>query len=415
MPSRRPIADLLRYAMATAGSVAAAGAQFALSLVLLRLLAPAEFGRISFLLVVLQLSWGVWSALFCAPLPTLLARADAARREAVLGAVVSANLLATAAAGVLFLLIGLALGQSALGSALFAAYGAVSLLRWFGRAYGYATAAARRTIASDLIYGGALLVATALLWAANLADPVLAYAALLASAAAGLVPLGRGFLRRHLAASLAAAGAYRAVWSDHARWSLLGVLTTEATANAHVYLVTLLMGPAAFAPISASTLVARPVTVAMNALSDYERAGMARAIADGEADRAMAAVRLFRGALIAAWVATAIGVVLVFRLAPRLLFPPRYDLGFLVTATGLWMAVTAVRLLRTPDSVLLQAAGAFRPLAMASLWSAVLSIAAVLALLLMAGPLWSIAGILAGEMAFAVAIWRRARDWRAAD
>ena len=52
------------------------------------------------------------------------------------------------------------------------------------------------------------------------------------------------------------------------------MLTTEATANAHVYIVTLIYGPLGFAPIAATALFIRPVGVAMNTLTDYERCGI---------------------------------------------------------------------------------------------------------------------------------------------
>jgi putative peptidoglycan lipid II flippase len=68
------------YSLAMVGPVGSAGAQFALSLVLLRRLDPEVFGGFSFLLVTCQLSWGVWGALFCAPLPAILAAGEPAAR-----------------------------------------------------------------------------------------------------------------------------------------------------------------------------------------------------------------------------------------------------------------------------------------------------------------------------------------------
>jgi hypothetical protein len=56
--------------------------------------------------------------------------------------------------------------------------------------------------------------------------------------------------------------------------------------------------------------------------------------------------------------------------------------------------------------------GAFKPLAHASLFSSVLSVAAVLLLLMAGGPLWSIAGIFLGETLLAGWTWMQARRWR---
>src|SRR5205807_9638485 len=58
----------------------------------------------------------------------------------------------------------------------------------------------------------------------------------------------------------------------------------------------------------------------------------------------------------------------------------------------------ALPIFRTPEAVLLQAAGQFRALTFASLWSSIASLAGTFALLLVAGPVISLAGILAGEI-----------------
>jgi hypothetical protein len=323
------------------------------------------------------------------------------------------NLFAAAIALPLFLALGLELGLSWLAAGLFAAYASVALLRWFARAYAYATGAPLRTMASDIAYSVTLLIGVALAASGGAATIELAYAGLLLGAVAGLLPFGRAYLANqfvHLAPR--AMIDYGAIWKRHSGWSLLGVLSTEATANAHVYIVTLIFGPAAFAPIAASSLMIRPINVAMNALTEFERAQMARQIGGGNIDLAMASVRFFRFVLMAAWLATAAGIVALLYYAPRLIFPARYDFSFLVTGAALWMAVAGIRLLRTPDSALLQAAGAFRPLAFASVLSSGISIAAVFALLAIGGPLWSIAGIVFGETVFAGWIWRQARRWR---
>jgi putative peptidoglycan lipid II flippase len=74
-------------------------------------------------------------------------------------------------------------------------------------------------------------------------------------------------------------------------------------------------------------------------------------------------------------------------------------------------AITAVRSFRTPESVLLQAAGQFRTLAYATCWSSIVSLAATLAFLVAAGPVLSLAGILAGEIAVTVRVRMAARVW----
>jgi hypothetical protein len=405
---------LLRYSLAIVGPFGSAAAQFALSFVLLRHVSQAAFGRFSFLIVASQLSTGVWSALFCAPLPILLSAAGGDARAASVRSVLTVSLGGAVVGFGAALALALALGDETRGALLFAAYAATNLLRWLARAHAYACGRPVRTTASDLAYSAALLAGTAIVALAGPGTTTPAYLALFAGTIAGLLPFGRTYLAdQFLRASPAAARAYRPVWRDHARWSLFGVLTTEATANSHAYLVTLLLGPTAFAPVAASQLAIRPINVAVNALTEFERAQMAREIGAGRFDAAVAAVRLFRLVLMLTWGAIGCGIVVLLWRAPHALFPRSYDLGALTTATALWMAVAIVRLARTPDNALMQAGGAFRPLAMASAWSSGISVAAVLALILAGGPILSILGILAGELLFALFIWRRSRLWLA--
>lgn len=407
------IAKLARYSLATIGPIGSAGAQFALSLVLLHQLNAAEFGRFSFLLIILQLSWGIWGALFCAPLPALLANRPADGHEAVIRCLISANGVGAALAFVVFASIALLVGVTPPAVLLYAACGSLAVLRWYARAQCYATANAYKPVVSDALYAGSLLLGILAMAMAGVESLESVFALLLASTALAMLPFGFGYLGEQFFRNpLRGLGDYGAVWRQHARWSLMGVITTEATANAHVYLVTFVFGPGAYAPLAASALLIRPVQVAMNALSEFERAQMARQIGERRFDLAKSSVRFFRGVLLAIWGVTGIVLIAVLALAPRLVFPPQYDMAMLVAGSALWMAVALVRLLRTPESVLLQAGGAFRPLASASVLSAVASVIAVALLMAMCGALWSIAGILLGEFLFAWRIWQQASRWR---
>lgn len=405
--------NLMRYSLATVGPVGSAGAQFALSLVLLRVLDTSAFGSFSFLLVASQFSWGIWSALFCAPLPILLTTGDDSSRRLMLRSLFTTNLFAAVIAFALFLLLGLALGLTVTAAGLFAAYAAVALLRWFARALAYATGTPLRTTASDITYSVTLLGGAALASFGHTATLDLAYAVLLLGASLGLLPFGRAYLAgQFIHVSPRNVAGYGLVWRQHSGWSLLGVLTTEATANSYAYIVTLAYGPQGFAPLAASALITRPIHVAMNALTEFERARMARQIGDRRIELAMASVRFFRYVLVSAWIVTAIGIAALLYSAPRRIFPPQYDSSVLASGAALWMAVAGIRLLRAPYSTLLQAAGAFRPLAFASVLSSGISIPTVIALLAAGGPLWSIGGILAGEIVLLYWTWRQARRWR---
>ena len=384
-----------------------AGAQFLLALTLLQLLPPREFGIFSFLLVISQLSWGLWSALFCAPLPVIAYGDKAHDAERMVSALFSSNLAGAVASMPLFGLLAWAFGAPAHGALLFAAYGGIGLLRWFARSYAYVAQEPGRTIASDLGYATVLIVGAVGFHFSGRTSLTSAYGLLLLGAAVGMLPFGVAFLKRQFSGvSIAAFTAYGSIWKRHSGWSLLGVVSTEATANSHAYIVTALLGPTQFAPVAASTLLTRPIGVAMNALSEWERPRMAAAIAERRMDDVRRAARHFRIALGAAWLGTAAVAGIVLILSPRLLFPSQYDLHFIARAAALWMLVALVRILRTPESTVLQASGEFRRLAIVTIYSAAVSIIAVVVMLWAGGVLWSIVGILIGEMLCAILIWR---------
>lgn len=409
------IRKLAPYMMAGIGPVGTAGSQFILSLVLLRLLPPSDFGSFAFLLVASQLSWGLWSALFCAPLPVILHQYPPAERPFQEQCLLSSSMFGASLAIFVFGGIALALKVQLLGAILFGLYGAISLLRWYARAYAYSKGMPRTVMWSDLLYGGALLFGIAALALAHDNALIHAYAALFIASVCGLLAFGKAYLiAQFVGFRLSAVAAYPNIWCKHSGWSLLGVLTTEATANSHAYIITAFFGPKAFAPIAASAILIRPIGVAMNALTDFERARMAARIGVHDSAGAASTLPVFRGSLIAIWAVTAFAAIGLFLYNPRIIFPAHYDLIFLMMAATLWMMVSAIRLLRTPESALLQAAGAFRPLAFASIWSSAVSVAAVFILLWVGGIVWSIGGVLLGETVYALWIWRKAREWKLA-
>jgi len=406
------VGKTVRYGLASVGPVGSAGAQFVVSVQLLHVLDPGAFGSFSFLLVASQFSLGLWSALFCAPMPILLS-GDDARDDPMRRCLMSANLALAIVALAVFAVLGTVLRADPLASLLFAAYAMAMLLRWFARAYAYATGRPWRTMTSDIIYTVVLLAGVGLVAVTRAASAAPAYTSLLAGAALSLAPFGSRYLKQQFGGfSFKALAFYKQVWREHSGWSLTGVLTTEATANAHAYIVTLISGATAFAPLAASALLMRPISVVTNALTEFERPQMARQLAQDHGREALATMRFFRVMLIAAWGVTVIAALALMRYGPTLLFPKSYDRGYLMIGTLLWLAIAGVRTARTAESVLLQAAGQFRPLAHASMISCGVSLVAVLVLLILGGPLYSLVGVLLGEAVFALWIWRETARWR---
>jgi hypothetical protein len=239
----------LRYGLAAVGPIGVAGSQFVLSVQLLHLLSVNDFGIFSFLLVASQFSTGVWSALLCAPMPILLASGDGAAQVAMRRSLMSANLIFCLLAFGAFAGLALALKAPLNIALMFGGYGAALLMRWFARAYAYAIGKPWRTMISDIIYSLVLLALVGFMLMAHTKSLLLPYAGLLVSALLGLAPFGLTFIRQQfLEVSARALAGYADIWRAHSGWSLVGVLTTEATANAHAYIVTLISGATAFAP-----------------------------------------------------------------------------------------------------------------------------------------------------------------------
>jgi hypothetical protein len=405
--------SIVRRAASAAGPISAAAAQFLLSLVLLGRLDVAEFGRFSFLIVVSQFSVGLWSALFAAPLLVSVAQRRTDGDCADAAAIAGAAFLAQAPAGIAFFIVGLAVGVGPVTAATYAGFGMLFLTRQFGRAWELAHQGSLRVVVSDLVYGAVLIGGAGVLAARAAVSLQAAVSSILAATVAALFPLtgllglvlrpGQGLVRR---------GGYGQIWRRDSRWSLAGVLTTELTVNCHSYLVVGLRGAAAFAPIAATALLIRPITVGINALVEFERARFARLLAQGRLTEVNAGRRSLHLLLLGLWAATALLAMALVTSAPRLVFHGKFTGETMAVGTALWLAVGLARGLHSPEGAILQAAGRFRYLSAISAVTCVISLVFVTGLIFAVGPLWSIAGVAIGEGVFAIALWRACTRFR---
>jgi O-antigen/teichoic acid export membrane protein len=224
--------------------------------------------------------------------------------------------------------------------------------------------------------------------------------------------LGAPFVRRCLHPVFRSLPAYVEVWRTQARWTLLGVVTTESTGNIHSYLVTLLVGPSAFAPISAGALFVRPVLLALNSLTQLEAPVLARTIARRDFDDADHTRRRFHLTLLALWVATGLLAWAIIVFVPGLIIKPAFSRGDIITALLFFMAISLAQVWQTPNSAALQAANQFEALSKVSVVSCIFSITGVLLSLLLLPPVYSLAGIAAGQLVMAVQTARLTARWR---
>lgn len=411
-PSSGLAAVLLRYAMSAMGPISISAAHFIAAIIFLHTLARAEFGLFSFVFVIVSFCFSMSGALFGASLVNSLNMKGFLSQDG-LASFMKANALFSVLAAIL--VFALMLGGSATAglAALIGLYGGVMTMRWFARSHAYAIHKMPRAIASDLAYSISLLTALGAAAFTHTLTPDSAGLILVICAGFGLAAFGAEFITAQTGAVFRGSlRGFLPIWKDLARWSLLGVVTTEAASNAHAYLVTFISGPHAFALLAVGALFMRPVTLVMTALPDAERPAMARALAQNKVTQAMRALFQFRMAGIAVLGATVVLAIVVLTWFPKLVIKDGYDFHSVVAVVCMYSTIMAIKVARTPDSVFLQVLGEYKALSHASVRSSVVSVVTVLALLMTVGPLWSLLGIIAGESVGAHWVFVLMHRWR---
>ena len=405
---------LFRYGMSTLGPISVSAAHFIAALIFLRLLPRAEFGLFSFVFIIVPFCFSMSGALFGTSLVNTVNGVGPIGAE-TLAAYMKANILFCALAAVAvfgFMLAGSAMPALA---GIVALYGGLMTLRWFARSHAYAIHKMPRAIASDVAYSIALVTALAAAAVTHNLTALSAAAIMAACAFCALGAFGWNFLAAQARAIFAGSlRGFMPVWRDLARWSLLGVVTTEASANAHAYLVTFIAGPHAFALLAVGALFMRPVSLVLTALPDAERPAMARAMAQNKLSQAVRALSQFRVAGLSVLAATVALAAIIMIWFPQLVLKNSYDERSVLVVIAITTIVMTIRTVRTPESVFLQVVGEYRALAGASMRSSVVSIAITLTLLLVFGPVASMFGILTGEIVGAHRVFTLTRRWRAA-
>lgn len=399
--------DLGRYLAALSGSAGSSGAQFLLTLALLQRLSAEQFAQFAFLWLVAQFIWAIGGSLFAAPLARIASGHSGRSLSEAWHAVTWMQLAFAGLAMVGSFCLALLVGSDSTAASVFASLVLIGALRLHARVAAYARSGQRSVVIADTLFTLSVVILTVAAYLSSTPTPMAAYAILVAGNFLGLLPLARtlGYGRR-LPRPRRIVVSFGDVWSRYSSWSLLGVVATEVTANAHSYIVTLTLGPAAFGPIAASAVLIRPGMVALNALSEFERARMARLLAADRRTDMIRARRLFRTVAFALWTATAVLTYLVLQFALQLVFAPSYSTAALTTGAWLWVTILLIRALYLPEAIEMQASGDFAALAWPKIWTAPLSVAAVALLLLIAEPVWSMLAICISEAIAALLLLR---------
>jgi O-antigen/teichoic acid export membrane protein len=405
------LGTVLRYGFSAAGPVAVSGAHFLASLIFLRALPAHEFGLFSFVMVVVSFGMSLNVSLIAVPITRNLVTGEASTRTICF----QMNWLVCATFAALLFAALLASGAPLKEAAMLGLFAGVFTFRWFARCFAYVDGRMSAAIRSDIAYSLLLVGSLGALALTHSVSFALGSEMLLLSALLALAPFGLSFFRTQFAALRGNPMAYWPIFRDLTRWSLMGVFLTEVTVNAHAYLVTFISGPGAFALLALGMLLMRPASLMQSALPDLERPAMARAIAAKDMTTLARIQRHFAWGLAAAWAGNMLLCAALLAFFPLLILKKDYGLHDVILVATISAVIMAVRTLRTPPAVLLQAAGQFKELARIGTVSGAISVAATLGLLLAFGPIASLGGILLGELVILMRVRSMARDWKLAN
>ena len=399
-----------RFGLASLSSAIVSVSHLLIQLFSIHHLETAAIGTLAFLLVIIQFGYGLSNALVSTPYTIVVNQGDDADARSF-DFFFPVNLMLAASQGLICAAIAWATASPS-AALLFGLAGMLSLIRWFGRSNAYAHHTPARAARSDLAYAGTILAGLLIAMRTG-ADMAAIGGMLVAASLIGLLPFGLAYLRRHFAMAPGhALGAYRPVWKEQSAWTLVGVLSTEATSNSHSYIVTLLAGPTAFAPIAVGMLFFRPVNVCITALTQLERPRLTRAVARGDHGAAIRSERVFMAALVLLWLATCAVAAIALYAFPGLILKPTLDHRLVMIAVGLCALLSLVQCVQTPMSVMTQARKAFRPLAAQSMRSCGVGLIAVTLIVLGTAPVFSIGGVVLSQLVMMLGIWRLDRKWR---
>lgn len=395
--------------MAVSGTAGVAFTTFVIAFLLIKTATPAQFGIFSFQQAFVALCFGLSNALLGSPLMVAVNR-EGKPFEALAQSFGQVSLFLALFVSLITLGLILQFGESLATAFAFALSSIFLMVRWFGRSLENAAHRPDIVVRSDAVFVCVLLLGCLVLFMLNaISLKSIAYLQM-GSALAGVLALSRTSLEAHIKGFLQGKFThFTQAFKSQGRHALVGVLTTEGTTNAHIYLVTGLLGPAAYAPLAVAVLLYRPVPLVIMSLTQLERPRIAKMLASSDIKGAWQAVSLFRLIVLGFWLVNVMfaGYLLLYWMVP--LGMAAYDPKVIHIAALFWALIMGLRCLRGPESALLQADGRFKELSRTTIISCVVSIPVVLAVLLYSEAVFSLTGILLGEIVATLLIMRLTR------
>jgi O-antigen/teichoic acid export membrane protein len=386
------------FLLSLGGEGLQSGFHFVLNLVLIRLLSPHDFGvfAIAFVLGGISLTYG--NALVSTPaavtMPRLKSRGAVDFQDVMFGSIalmISAGIAIIVAAGLWF-----ATGQMAEAIA-GGAFSGLWTLRNHVRNVMFARHAMAAATLSDFSYtsSGVLFVSsllfllpdfpqlTGVLLALTAANIVAVLVALRALGRRARISFRRSVWRR-----------YRAIWSDVA-WSLVGTTTWAVQGQPLMFL-------------DAGVVLFTPLRPAVSAFINVFRPDFGALLAHGQLGRLRMTMSIIVALIILSCIAVGVALWLGWPLLDTYLFAGKFDAAPMPLIVALSGIAAATYFTYNVPLALVQGAGEFRPVALATTFGAIVGLTSVSILLAVTSVAWSLAGFIAGEAVCGVYLWTAA-------
>src|ERR1041384_616118 len=195
-----------------------------------------------------------------------------------------------------------------------------------------------------------------------------------------------------------------AIWSDVA-WSLFGTTTWAVQGQGLMFLVAAIVGPAAYAPLAVGVVLFTPLRPAISAFINVFRPDFGAALARGELGRLRVMMIAIAALIFLSCMAVGGAIWLGWPLLENYLFAGKFDdapMPLIVALSGI--AATTYFTYNVPLA-LVQGAGEFKPVALATTFGAIVGLTSVSILLAVTSVAGSLAGFIAGEATCGLYLW----------
>lgn len=396
------------FLLSLGGEGLQSGFHFVLNLILIRTLTVYEFGlfAIVFVLGGIALSYG--NALVSVPATVYMPRGGSRRavdyHDVLFGSAALAISVAIAVIGAVGLWLTVGRGAEALAAGSFIG---LWTLRNHVRTVMFVRRRPTTATTSDFSYAcSGIVLVTALLYFGSPVPNVTSVLAVLSIANIIAICVALQALRKlpRITGRRSVWHRYRAIWPDIA-WSLISATTWSIQGQALMFLIAAFTGPAAYAPVAAGIVLFSPLRPAISAVMNVFRPDFVRALAEGRYRHVTVTLYSLSGIIVLSCVAFGTCIWLGWPLLESHVFGTKFaqaSMPLIVFLSGL--SALIYKTYYAPLA-LVQAAGQFKPVALATTFGGIVGLATVSILLASTTVAWSLAGLVAGEAVCGIYLW----------